>query len=368
MQKSCAFIVIDSGFSRETLAACKKVLGAWDLTANKKYEAKDCLTSAQLDQFAGDPMGHGSIVVQRLLRLEPDAKLILIKAFDEYNDVLRTSWCDKGQVAWPGWCEGYVWAVKYARARGMVSVGNCSFGSYRHAMDGSGWEALQVGSCTGPGKPGHILIAAAGYGDNRAVHGAISLLGGHGKTFIGRHEGDAVFNFWFGLKQPVLPKPRDWKLEAWLNGNLVYLAFCDEVPANMWNGRQQLTFHIEQGGDFDIEVSRPLTNTEEDDEPLRVDVWSEAARFVNWVSTDLLPEPASFNSVLTVGLRASCYTPNQEQQFAKPEVLLAGGDQISFRIPEVVVAVGKLLREDPSLDIEHVRARLPKFWKNGSKA
>lgn len=367
MKKSCAFIVMDSGFSREILKkVSKQVLAAWDLTENRKFEIgprSDYLSSRQLEQFSGDPMGHGSEVLSRLLRFEPEAKVILIKAFEDFV-VRKTRW-EGGHIVGPGWCEGYVWANELARSRGMVSVGNCSFGGYRHAMDGTGWEVRQVGTCTGAGKPGHVLVAAAGYGDSRAVHGNVNLLDGEKKTFYARQDGWCEYNCWFGLGQSF-PNKADWILEARLNDEIVYMADSREVPPNMWNGSQQLTFSITGGGKVEIELRRKEKGLKTEN-GLRVDIWSEDARLENWVSAELLPEPACFPQVLTVGLRASFYSPKQEQAGCKPEVLLQGGDQISFRLPEIVVAVGKMLEHDPTMDIEQVRAQMPKYWKNGMK-
>lgn len=357
MRKSCAFIVIDSGYSQEVLAG-RKVLAAWDLTSDRKFQSQGFLSDEQVKEFAGDPMGHGSIVLSRLLRLDPDVQLILVKAFAEH-DVCRTQWAD-GKIAKPGWAEGYVWAAQLAKARGMVSVGNCSFGGYRHAMDGTGWEAQQVSRCTGERKPGHILVAAGGYGDSRPVRGSLKLLEGEGKNFVGTQEGDSSYNFWFGLGQAPIGAT-GWELEARLNDKLVYSTDSKSVPPNIWNGRQQLTFSMRGNGRVQIDV-RQIENYEANG-GLKVDVWAESTRFFNWVSTELLPEPACFDNVIAVGLRASSYSANQEQAFSKPEVLLPGSGQISFRLPEVVYHIGKMLEKEPNLDFPEVKARLPKFWQ-----
>ena len=357
MQKSCAFIVIDSGFSQEVLKGAN-LIAAWDLTDNRLFETTDgCLSSQQVARFAGDPMGHGSIVLSKLRAIEPDAKLILIKAFGK-NDVCRTQW-ESGRIVQPGWVEGYVWAVRLAESRGMVSVANCSFGGYHHAMDSTGWEAMQVGQCTGAGKPGHIVVAAAGYGDARPVRGSLKLLEGESKEFIGSQEGSASYNFWFGLGQESIGKTK-WELEAWLNDKLMFRTDSDEVPANIWNGKQQLTFSMHGSGSVQIEVRQ--TDSYEANGGLKVDVWAESARFYKWISTELMPEPACFNNVISVGLRASSYGAAQEVVGAKPEILLPGSGQISFRLPEVVVAIGRMLEKDPGLDLPKVKLMLPKFW------
>ncbi len=367
MKKTCAFIIIDSGFTREVLKRVStQVLGAWDLTEkNCKFQVEsrnDYLSAKQLERFAGDPMGHGTEVLTRLLRFEPNAKVILLKAFENF-EVCKTLW-DQGRIVRPGWSEGYAWAAQLAESLGMVSVGNCSFGGYRHAMDGTGWESMQIGNWTGTGKPGHVLVAAAGYGDSRAVHGKVNLLDGERKTFYARQDGWCEYNCWFGLGQTFVKKP-DWILEARLNGEVVWFSDSSEVPPNMWNNSQQLKFSITGGGKVEIEIARKSKGGIRTDNGLSVDLWAEDARLENWVSPELLPEPACFPQVLTVGLRASFYSALQELVGYKPEVLLTGGDQISFRLPEIVVAVGKILEQEPQLDVEKMRARLPKFWKNG---
>lgn len=355
MHKSCAFIVIDSGFSQESMAGAD-VLAAWDLCSKRKFENENAsLTQKQVAEFAGDPMGHGSIVLERLLARRKDAQVILVKAFAG-RTVCRTKWRD-GKISEPGWTEGYTWAAELAQSRGMVSVCNCSFGSFSHAMDGTGWEAHQLGRFTGAGKAGHVLVAAAGFGDARPVRGSFKLLPGLSKTFLADQDGDCEYNFWFGLGQP--PTEPGWALKAHLNGELVYAASSKQVPVNMWNGRQQLKFQIWGAGLASIEVCQE--EGESSDEGLKVDVWSEAARFRNWVSTELVGEPACFPSVLGVGLRASSYSPYQEMEGMKPDLLLPGSDQISFRLPEVVDLCASILEANPDYDVEQLRKRLGKY-------
>lgn len=355
MEKTCVFIVIDSGFSREVMEG-SHVLAAWDLTRNRRFESSDELTPAQIADFAGDPMGHGSIVLARLLRLVPDARLILVKAFGG-GDACRTRW-EHGKIVTPGWTEAYVWAVELAGARGMVSVANCSFGGYVHAMDGTGWEAQQVGRFSGAGKPGHVVVAAAGYGDGRPVHGALTLLPGETKEFLGDQEAECEYNFWFGLGQEPAIKP--WTLMAHINSHLAYAASSEQLPANIWNQRQQLKFRIWGAGKVRIDVA--LANGPRSNGSLKVDVWCPGSMLRKWVSPELIIEPAIFPSVIAVGLRASLYCPNQEAAGSKPDILLPGGDQVSFRLPEVAVAAGLMLQKDPSLDADQIKARLGKFW------
>lgn len=356
MPKSCAFIVIDSGFSEESMAAAN-VLAAWDLCTQRKFESNNGLLSKkQLAQFAGDPMGHGSIVLSRLLLQRPDAKLILIKAFAD-RSVCRTQWQD-GQISQPGWTEGYTWAAELAQSRGMVSVCNCSFGGHTHAMDGTGWEAHQVGRFTGAGKPGHVIVAAAGFGDARPMRGSLKLLPGLSKTFLADQDGDCEYNFWFGLGQQELPVT-GWALRASLNGQQVFAASSEQIPQNMWNGRQQLKFRIWGSGLAAIEVYQNEGGNA--DAGLKVDVWADSARFRNWISTELIGEPACFPSVIAVGLKASSYSAFQEQPGYKPDVLLKGSDQISFRVPEVLAAAAAHLEANPDLDVEQLKSKLGKF-------
>lgn len=355
-EKSCAFIVIDSGFSRDVLQQGGKVLAAYDLPFNRKFEEGDRLSERDLEVFTGDPMGHGSIVLSRLLNIIPDANLFLVKAFSP-SDLLRTIW-KGGEIIQPGWVEGYVWAAELARARDMVSVANCSFGGVSHAMDGTGWESHQIARCSGPGKPGHCVVAAAGTGDGRAVHGALTVLSGENKSFIADQDTDCEYNCWFGLGQD-LPENCRWQLEAWQNGQLVFSADSQSVPANLWNGRQQLKFRLWGAARVTIDIRRDQDY--DDSFGLSVDIYAEGARFRNWVSPYLIPEPACFPHVIAAGLQASTYSPTQREPGKKPDVLLPGSGQISFRIPEITAAVGQMLEKYPGLDVDGVRAMLGKY-------
>lgn len=352
MVKPCAFIVIDSGFSQELLwRSSRQVLAAWDLSVGNKLESAQYLSWEQLQGFAGDPMGHGSIVLGKLLDLEPSARLILVKAFHG-NNACRTRWLN-GKIASPGWSEAYVWACNLAEARSMSSVANCSFGAYVHAMDGSGWEKKQVAEAQGSG--GHILVAAAGPGDARAVHGAIKLCAGEEKTFEIDQDRDSDYNLWFALGQE-----REggcaWTLSVRRNGELVFETESGNVPDNFWNGRQQLTFRIPGNARVQITVSRHGGIGQ--DQFLNVDAWCESARFRNWVSGELIPEPACFEGAIAVGLAASSYSPFQTLPGRKPEILLPGSGQISFRLPEVAVRVARHLEQEPNLTAGKLRGLL----------
>jgi hypothetical protein len=178
MKKLCV-IVIDSGFSRESMSGLN-ILAARDLARGTTVMGTPRLNEEQLDSFACDPLNHGSIVLQRLrqqlqekLSAQPLAAagvaFILLRVFGADNSCIRTCW-ENGKVVSDGWTEAYLWAVELCESSGYASVANCSFGGFVHAVDGTGWEAHQLARVTGPGKSGHVVVAAAGHGDGRAIH------------------------------------------------------------------------------------------------------------------------------------------------------------------------------------------------------
>ena len=65
--------------------------------------------------------------------------------------------------------------------------------------------------------------------------------------------------------------------------------------------------------------------------------------------------------VISVGLIAGAYAPDQALPGGKPDVLLPGGGAISFRLPEVVAQAARLLAAEPGLDVDGVRRRIGKF-------
>lgn len=364
MQPKCVFIVIDSGFSLDSMSSAR-VLAAWDLVIDRKFLSETQLSASQLRAFSGDPLGHGTIVLQRLLKQAPDAALILVKAFGSDGRLRRTGFRD-GRVSRAGWTEAYLWAVREAERRAMPSVACLSFGSYHHAMDGSGWEANQLRSVTGPGKPGHIVVAAAGPGDARACHAAVHVLPGQSRCLEVDQYADSDYNFWFGLRQAGPDLRKHWQLHASLNGRSVFKADSLETPLNFWNQRQQLNFRIQGSGKLEIElyVSGSGVYSEMQGTPadsLRVDAWTEDARFRNWICPDSIPEPACFDFVIAAGLATGSYAPGQELPGVKPEVLLPGSGQISFRLPELSSTVAALLSAEPKLDAKELMEKLPKF-------
>ena len=364
MKSSCAFIVIDSGFSQEVLSRSRKVLACWDLSQDRPIESASYLSSRELSGFAGDSMNHGSIVLSRLLDRVPDAPLVLVRAFNTNRGIFRTTW-QNGQVARAGWSEAYVWAVELCRKRNLSSVANCSFGGFDHAMDGSGWEAHQLNRVTGSGRAGHVMVSAAGPGDGRAQHSTMLLLSGDEKNFVATQDGVGEYNMWFGLGQPLDDAHSascNWWVEVLLNGETQFTVGSEQVPENFWNSRRQLKFTVHGAGRVDIRVKRDSAHQCANELcAFRVDCWTEDGWFHNYVNPLLISEPACFPNVIAVGLRTLQYNAFQKQAGEKPEVLLSGTEQISFRTPEVTAAVGKLLTRDPSLDVDQVRSLLGKY-------
>lgn len=356
---SCSLIVIDSGFSHEVLRRSRKVLACWDLSHARPVVGEGYLAQSELDAFAGDPMNHGSIVLSRLLDRMPEAPVVLVKAFDD-ESLKRTVW-HNGQIAHPGWSEAYVWAVELCRERGLTSVANCSFGGFHHAMDGSGWEAEQLRRVTGPGRSGHLLVAAAGPGDGRAQHASFLLLNRDEKVLVAQQDQSSEYNLWFGLGQNQ-KRPANWRLELVHNGQSLFTISSREISANIWNQRQQFKFSVEGSGRVEL-IVRNASSADCADEgcALKVDCWSESAWFRNHVSPNLVSEPACFPHVIAVGLRTLQYSAFQTMPGDKPDVLLPGSEQISFRTPELTCAVARLLACDPTLDSERAKQLLGKY-------
>jgi len=72
-------------------------------------------------------------------------------------------------------------------------------------------------------------------------------------------------------------------------------------------------------------------------------------------------EPAALPSVIAVGLKAGNYSSAQRLPGHKPDVLIDGGGPISFRLPEVVGKVRRILEDNPNLDALQVKALLGKY-------
>ena len=349
-----AFIIIDSGFAPAVLNRARNVMAFYDLPTGEFATGAPLHERAALDRFAGDVYGnHGSEVLSRLLDRVPEATLILVRAYGADRRLVRTGW-DNGTVSRYGWSDAYLKAVELCRQRGYSSVANCSFGGYIHAMDGTGWESYSLGQATGRGRPGHIVVAGAGPGDGGAVHASLLLQQGQMRTLKARQHGDARYNFW--AKDGC-----SWTLTAFKYGQPIFWQSSAQVPANIWNGLKQVTFDLSGRGDIDLEVVVS-------DEPhqartaCRFDCWLEGdGNFLNYVDPNAVAEPACFASVIAVGLRNGQYSARQGYPGEKPDVLLPGDGPVSFRLPEVTALVGKLLAQNPHLDVDGVRCLLGKY-------
>jgi hypothetical protein len=61
-------------------------------------------------------------------------------------------------------------------------------------------------------------------------------------------------------------------------------------------------------------------------------------------------------------LRLKSYSPNQSHVGSKPDVLLEGTGEISFRTPEVTATVAQLMLRGPGLDSAGVRDALTNVY------
>ncbi len=91
---------------------------------------------------------------------------------------------------------------------------------------------------------------------------------------------------------------------------------------------------------------------------LRGRAQGEDACFFDHVDAEAISEPACLSQVIAVGLRTGSYGNCMVNGIAKPEVKLAGGGPISFRIAEVTALVASLLEADPTMDIAQVRQKV----------
>ncbi len=350
-----AIIVIDSGFSLQSLAGARNVLAYCDVFTGRTLFGDTPLSAAELSFLGGDDrLNHGSIVLESTVEMAAESPLILVRAFSPGGGLIRTRWHNGHRVA-RGWTEGYLWAVEHLQKLGLPSVANCSFGGFTHAMDGTGWESFQLGQVTGKGKPGHIVVAAAGPGDGRNMHASCRVSPGHSCSMGVEQADDTNYNFWVGSGAPA-----DWVLEVRAGETLMYRFAGDQVPLNFWNNRQQLTFTVRADGPVSLVVSRSEARATE---VSRFDCWinSDKARFVDHVDPTYIAEPAIFPQVLSAGLQSGSYSPEQNLPGGKPDVLLSGHGPISFRLPEVTARVAQLLAADPSLDVDAVRTKVAKL-------
>jgi|LakMenEpi03Aug12_release.lakeMendotaPanAssembly.Ray.scaffolds.fasta_scaffold207740_2 hypothetical protein len=347
-QETC-LIVIDSGFSEESLRDAR-VIAVRDLSTDVTLIGAPLVGEQELQHFAHDPLNHGSIVLQNLRKLAPDAPVILIRVIGEEGKIIRTSW-RSGEIVSEGWTEAYIWAVELCKQRGLTSVANCSFGGVTHAADGTGWESHQLASVTGAALPGHVLVAASGPGDGRSVHASWLTEPGATRWVAARQSGSTQYNFWAGSAH------QGWWLTVRLNGEVVGRYDGAWLDGNMWNQRQQLTFDVDGQGD----VSFEFTLAAEGQATLKCDCWvrgEDSSRFLNYVDARLIAEPAVLPHVIATGFRSGSYSPDQRNSDAKPDVLVDGGGQISFRTPEITVAAARLLSADRTLDVVAVKQLL----------
>ncbi len=333
------YIVVDSGFSPESLPAKHNILGTWDPTGEGVFN---------------DPLNHGSIVLSKLREADPQAKFMLIKAYDGANNLAQTRF-ENGQIAKPGWTEAYLEAVALAKQHKLPSVGNCSFGEFTHAMDGTGWESFQLSHAVGAGKQGHVLVAATGPGTGVARHASgVVEAGKSGEVSISQN-GEAAFNLWMGKNAP-----RDWSLSVYEGRRLIHAVDGKQLEPNFWNNRQQVTF---RSWIDNPDTRFVLQRTGADPRPLSFDFFVQEgnATFKNHINPELISEPAVFPHVVSVGIKDMSYSPSQTTLGAKPDVLLPGNGPVSFRTPEITHAIGQMLKANPELDATQVQKLLGKY-------
>ena len=177
-------------------------------TIDDEVSEPNVLSAEQIESFACDQLHHGSIVLERLrekLALE-DFAFILLRVFGADNSCIRTTWAD-GIVASDGWTEAYLWAVDLCeRGTAIVQSQTARSCGFVHAADGTGWEAHQLSRVTGIGKPGHVVVAAAGHGDGRAMHASWLAQSGEPVWVSALQRESTSYNFWFGAhNEPWTP-------------------------------------------------------------------------------------------------------------------------------------------------------------------
>jgi len=399
MNERSAVIIIDTGFSLESLQTASKIIATIDVRNGNVTTGLPYLTwehnADALNAFAGDDYNHGSMVLSALMRKSPEQPVILVRAY-EHGRVLRTAW-ENGKISKNGWTEAYLTAVHICKKMGLTSVANLSFGGHTHAADGTGWESFVLGSVTGPGKPGHIVVAGAGTGTGDNIHASWVTKAGRSTEVTAFQQSPAMYNFWCAAPEDS-PQFGDWLLEVFLNGRKIGEEYgCDLIP-NFWNNRRQVTFHLDEPGEVKIRTTRfspeekpkgashqgldlSLTSDEphaettsrpfrcvkapalslakkQNSDDFRFDCWIHQggydAKFVNHKDAMVIAEPAIFPHVIGVGLQNGTYSANQNELGAKPDILIEGDGPISFRLPEVVADIADQLAADPTLDVEAI--------------
>jgi hypothetical protein len=178
-----------------------------------------------------------------------------------------------------------------------------------------------------------------------------------------QQDGKTSYNFWTKVNGESSKDPQDaqedWTLEVWRNGRLVMRQDGAYVPVNFWNGRKQLQFSLEGTGNVTLVVR--LKNGASAERGFECWLQAGDARFLNHVDDTYIVEPAAFPSVIAVGFKAGNYSQAQKLPGHKPDVLIDGGGAISFRLPEVVVKVARILEDNPNLDALQVKALLGKY-------
>ena len=358
MPDTTIVIVLDSGFSREVVEKVRHLVGFWDLNSglrlapdlNRTGGPEGELSPEQKAQVliaTTDPLNHGSVVLARLLAASAELPVILLRVFADDGASIKSRFDDSGALSGPGWTEAYLWAQHLCSERGFASVANCSFGGFHHAMDGSGWESYQLSRVIGPGKPGHIVVAATGPGDGSALHASCQTReNSRTSTVSAWQPGPTTYNIWVDRKQEG-SGTRDFALVARLDGVEVFRQSGLDLRANFWNGRQQSRVRVDGHGLVQFEfVSVEPDQTRFD---LFISETSDAggktSYFCDNVDCELVSEPAVFAQVIAVGLKTGSYGSRH-----KPDVLLEGFGPISFRTPEVTYALSCALTANPPLD------------------
>lgn len=359
-KRKAAVIIADTGFSPDSLAGATRILGVYDLVQRRCVIGNPCVTDAtDLGAFAGDPHKHGSFVLKALTALDPDVPVVLIRSHDPEEGIIRTTW-QNGKPVSDGWTEAYLWAVRLCQLHGLASVANFSFGRVFHAADGTGWDAFQFAKVVGEGKPGHVIVAAAGPGDGRAAHAAFSAVDNTATAVAVQQNEATTYNFWTKVNGAAEKDAQDdWVLEVWRGGSLLLRQDGAHVPVNFWNGRKQLQFKLEGEGRTTLVVK--LKDATVGERGFECWLATGDARFLDHIDDTYIVEPAAFPSVIAVGLKAGSYSSAQRLPGCKPDVLIDGGGPISFRLPEVVVKVVRILEENPGLDALQVKALLGKY-------
>lgn len=402
MNDRTAVIIVDTGFSLESMLAAKKILAVLDVRDGSVVSGLPYLSwkhnSDALTAFAGDPSNHGSMVLNALMAKAPHLPVILVRAYNE-SGLVRTSFKD-GKIHRPGWTEAYLTAVHICKVAGLNSVANFSFGGYTHAADGTGWESFCLGSVTGPGKPGHIVVAGAGAGNGANIHSSWNTLPGQSTEVEAYQQSSATYNFWCGADANS-PQFSDWLLEVFIDGRKIGEERGGDLIPNLWNNRRQVKFDIpgaahvkirttrlDHGGNessrlprFAKEIipensgasSRPfhcvkkpsLSLVKKQTDAFRFDCWINQfgcdAAFTDHKDAMLIAEPAIFPQVICVGLVKGEYSLDQDEFGAKPDLLIEGDGPISFRLPEIAAEIAEYLAEDPTLDSVAVRNRVNKL-------